>query len=95
MKLALDEVEDRFDVEVGKTYQGRITRVVDFGAFVRVLPGKKGFCISQIAHERVEKVSNFLSEGQEIEVKVLGLDNRVVLIIRKSFWNHSQFKVYE
>lgn len=78
MKAALEEIEGIVaDVEVGKVYQGSITRVVDFGAFVRILPGKEGLLhISQIAHERVEKVSDFLSEGQEIEVKVLELDNR-------------------
>ena len=65
------------EVEPGTIYKGKITRIVDFGAFVEVLPGKEGLLhISQIAHERVENVSDYLSEGEEIEVKALDVDNR-------------------
>jgi len=61
-------------------------RIVDFGAFVEVLPGKEGLVhISQIAHERVNKVTDHLSEGQEVDVKVMEIDrqNRVRLSIKE------------
>ena len=74
------------EVEAGKTYHGKVTRIVDFGAFVEVLPGKEGLVhISQIAHERVNKVSDHLEEGQMIDVKVMEIDrqNRVRLSIKE------------
>jgi polyribonucleotide nucleotidyltransferase len=53
------------EVEVGKVYEGPITKILDFGALVNLLPGKDGLLhISQIAHQRVEKVTDFLKEGQ-------------------------------
>jgi len=65
------------EVEPGVVYDGKITRIVDFGAFVEILPGKEGLLhISQIAHERVENVSDYISEGEEVQVKVLDVDNR-------------------
>ena len=65
------------DVEPGMVYKGKVARIVDFGAFVTILPGKDGLLhISQIAHERVENVSDYLKEGDEIEVKALEVDNR-------------------
>ncbi len=65
------------EAEVGKIYQGKVERIVDFGAFVNILPGKDGLLhISQIAHERVEKVTDYLSEGEEIDVIVLDVDQR-------------------
>ncbi len=65
------------DAEIGKIYTGKITRILDFGAFVAVLPGKDGLVhISQIADERVENVTDYLKEGQEVEVVVLDIDNR-------------------
>ncbi|NVK23959.1 MAG: S1 RNA-binding domain-containing protein, partial [Gammaproteobacteria bacterium] len=65
------------DLEVGTIYQGKVARIVDFGAFVNVLPGKDGLVhISQISEERVEKVSDVLSEGQEVTVKVLEIDRQ-------------------
>jgi polyribonucleotide nucleotidyltransferase len=65
------------EVEPGVIYDGKITRIVDFGAFVEILPGKEGLLhISQIAHERVENVTDYLSEGEELKVKVLDVDNR-------------------
>jgi polyribonucleotide nucleotidyltransferase len=74
------------EAEVGKTYQGKVIRIVDFGAFVEILPGKEGLVhISQIAHERVNKVTDFLTEGQEIDVKVMEIDrqNRIRLSIKE------------
>ncbi len=65
------------EVEVGVIYEGTVARVVDFGAFVTVLPGTDGLLhISQIAEERVEKVSDYLKEGQTVRVKVLDVDGR-------------------
>ncbi len=65
------------DVEVGRIYQGKVVRLMDFGAFVSILPGKDGLVhISQISNERVEKVSDKLSEGDVIKVKVLEVDRQ-------------------
>jgi polyribonucleotide nucleotidyltransferase len=65
------------EAEVGKIYHGRVERIVDFGAFVNILPGKDGLLhISQIADQRVENVSDFLSEGQMVDVVVLDVDQR-------------------
>ncbi len=65
------------DAEIGAVYTGTVARIVDFGAFVNILPGKDGLVhISQIANERVEKVTDYLKEGQEIRVKVLDVDQR-------------------
>jgi len=65
------------DVEVGKIYEGKVARIMDFGAFVTILPGKDGLVhISQICNERVEKVTDKLSEGDVVKVKVLELDKQ-------------------
>jgi polyribonucleotide nucleotidyltransferase len=65
------------DVEVGTIYEGRVARLMDFGAFVTILPGKDGLVhISQISEERVERVSDKLSEGDIIRVKVLEVDRQ-------------------
>ncbi len=65
------------EAEIGKIYHGKVSKIVDFGAFVTILPGKDGLVhISQITQERVEKVTDHLSEGQEIMVKVLKIDDR-------------------
>ncbi len=65
------------DVEVGMIYEGRVSKLMDFGAFVTILPGKDGLVhISQISDERVEKVSDKLSEGDVIKVKVLEIDKQ-------------------
>ena len=65
------------EAEVGRIYQGRVERIVDFGAFVNILPGKDGLLhISQIAEERVEKVTDYLEEGQQVEVVCLDTDQR-------------------
>src|SRR4029079_12630495 len=65
------------DVEVGKVYEGPITKILDFGALVNLLPGKDGLLhISQIAHQRIEKVTDVLSEGQVVRVKVLETDDK-------------------
>ena len=65
------------EVEVGQIYEGTVTRLLDFGAIVSILPGKDGLLhISQIANERVNKVEDFLKEGQKIRVKVLEADEK-------------------
>ena len=77
-KEAIRRIEElTAEVEVGRIYDGRVTRIVDFGAFVEILPGKEGLVhISQIAEERVEKVSDYLNQGQHIKVKVLEIDRQ-------------------
>jgi len=65
------------EVEVGKIYQGTVAKLMDFGAFVTILPGKDGLVhISQISDERVENISDKLSEGDSIKVKVLEVDRQ-------------------
>jgi polyribonucleotide nucleotidyltransferase len=74
------------EVEVGKTYEGKVARLMDFGAFVTILPGKDGLVhISQISDEHVDKVSDRLSEGDVVRVKVLEIDRqgRVRLSIKE------------
>ena len=63
--------------EIGKIYTGEVTRILDFGAFVSILPGRDGLVhISQIVHERVDNVSNYLRIGQIVDVVVLNIDSR-------------------
>ena len=65
------------DVEVGKIYKGKVAKLMDFGAFVNILPGKDGLVhISQISNERVQNVSDKLSEGDFVKVKVLEIDRQ-------------------
>jgi polyribonucleotide nucleotidyltransferase len=65
------------DVEVGTTYEGRVAKIVEFGAFVTVLPGKDGLLhVSEIANERVNNVSDYLQEGQTVKVIVLDVDRQ-------------------
>jgi polyribonucleotide nucleotidyltransferase len=65
------------EAEVGKVYEGPVTKILDFGALVNILPGKDGLLhISQIAHQRVERVEDFLKEGQVVKVKVLETDEK-------------------
>ena len=65
------------DVEVGRVYTGRVVKIMDFGAFVAILPGRDGLVhISQISNDRVENVSDFLKEGDSVTVKVLEVDKQ-------------------
>ncbi|RJX70469.1 polyribonucleotide nucleotidyltransferase [Vibrio sinensis] len=77
-KEAIRRIEEiTAEVEVGRIYTGKVARLADFGAFVTILPGKDGLVhISQIADKRVEKVSDYLTEGQEVQVKVLEIDRQ-------------------
>ncbi|MDX1491959.1 MAG: polyribonucleotide nucleotidyltransferase [Pseudohongiellaceae bacterium] len=75
---AIERIESiTAEAEVGALYMGKVARIVDFGAFVTILPGKDGLVhISQISSERVENIGEYLSEGQEVLVKVMDLDAR-------------------
>jgi polyribonucleotide nucleotidyltransferase len=77
-RAALERIElITADVEVGRIYQGKVVRLMDFGAFVQILPGRDGLVhISQISNERVEKVSDKLNEGDVVRVKVLEVDRQ-------------------
>ena len=81
-KAAGDEARRRVEqvtagVEVGIIYEGKVAKIMDFGAFVNILPGKDGLVhISQISDERVENVSDKLSEGDVVKVKVLEVDRQ-------------------
>ena len=76
--LARKRIEEiTAEAEVGKVYEGPVTKILDFGALINILPGKDGLLhISQIAHQRVEKVEDFLQEGQVVQVKVLETDEK-------------------
>ncbi len=76
--LARKKIEEiTAEAEVGKVYEGPITKILEFGALVNILPGKDGLLhISQIAHQRVERVEDFLKEGQVVKVKVLETDEK-------------------
>ncbi len=70
--------------EVDKVYAGKVVKIVEFGAFVNIMPNQDGLLhISEISHERVEKVEDYLKEGDEIDVKVLGLDRGRIKLSRK------------
>lgn len=77
-KEAIARIEEiTAEVEIGKIYEGAVTKILDFGALVNLLPGKDGLLhISQIANERVEKVGDYLKEGQIVRVKALDVDDR-------------------
>jgi polyribonucleotide nucleotidyltransferase len=65
------------EAEVGKIYEGPVVKILEFGALVNILPGKDGLLhISEIAHERVKEVKDFLQEGQIVKVKLLAADDR-------------------
>ena len=80
------------EAEVGQIYKGKVVKIADFGAFVNILPGKDGLVhISQIAKERVEKVTDYLSEGQEVEVLVLDVDRgRIKLSMKELIKDEEQ-----
>ncbi len=78
VKTVMARIEDiTAEVVAGEIYKGKVTRLADFGAFVSILGGKEGLVhISQIAEERVEKVTDYLSLGQEVQVKVVEIDRQ-------------------
>ena len=70
--------------EINKVYMGKVAKIVEFGAFVTIMPNQDGLLhVSEIAHERVEKVEDYLKEGEEVEVKVLGIDRGRIKLSRK------------
>ncbi len=70
--------------EVNKIYTGKVAKIVEFGAFITIMPNQDGLLhVSEIAHERVNKVEDYLKEGEEIEVKVLGVDRGRIKLSRK------------
>ena len=79
---ALEEAQKQIkaliaEIEVGQTYHGKVSKIVDFGAFINLLPGKDGLLhISQICSDRAQKVESILQEGQEITVFVAGIDKQ-------------------
>ncbi len=77
-KAAIEYVQNMFrEIEPGEEFEGRVEEIVDFGAFVEILPGKTGLLhVSEIAHEYVAQVSDFLKEGDIVKVKVLDVDRR-------------------
>jgi polyribonucleotide nucleotidyltransferase len=77
------------DIEVGKVYEGKVVKLMDFGAFVTIPPGRDGLVhISQISEERVEKVSDKLKEGQTVQVKVLEIDKQGRIRLSMKAVNH-------
>jgi polyribonucleotide nucleotidyltransferase len=70
--------------EVGKVYSGKVAKITDFGAFVEILPGYQGLLhISQIDTRRINKVTDVLKEGEEVEVKLLKIENGKLSLSRK------------
>ena len=88
---ALEMIKDIVrEAEIGKFYLGRVVKIMDFGAFVEVLPGSEGLIhISQLANERVNKVTDILKEGDEVLVKVIDIENGKVRLSRKAALGHS------
>ena len=78
--------------EVGKTYLGKVVRIADFGAFVEIFPGTDGLLhISEIAEERIRNVRDILKEGDQISVKVVGIEgNKIKLSRRAVLRDHKQ-----
>ena len=78
VELAKTKIEQlTADVEVDKVYEGKVAKIMDFGAFVTLLPGKDGLVhISQICEERVENVTDKVKEGEVVKVKVLEIDRQ-------------------
>ncbi len=78
LQKALDKIRGvTAEAEVGRVYRGTVKKIMDFGAFVEILPGTEGLChISQLAHERVRQVSDVVKEGDVIDVKVLEVDSK-------------------
>ena len=79
------------EAEVGQIYTGKVVKIADFGAFVNILPGKDGLVhISQIAKERVEKVTDYLTEGQEVDVLVLDVERGRIKLSMKELINEDE-----
>ena len=88
---AMEMIKDIIrEAEIGKFYLGKVVKIMDFGAFVEVLPGSEGLIhISQLANERVNKVTDILKEGDEVLVKVIDIENGKIRLSRKAALGHS------
>ena len=77
-ELAIEKIKEiTAEPEINKIYTGTVASIVDFGAFVTIMPGRDGLVhVSEIAEERVEKVSDYFVEGEEVQVKVLDVDRQ-------------------
>jgi len=83
------------DIEIGQIYQGKVTKITDFGVFVEILPGKEGLVhISQLENYRVRKVSDVVKEGEEILVKVIDIDNQGRIVLSKKAVKNNGKKQY-
>ena len=91
-KQAFDMVKRVTEVaEVGKIYEGLVSKIVDFGAFISILPNQDGLLhISEIAHERVNNVNDYFKEGEKIKVKVISVDRDRVKLSRKTLIEKEQ-----
>ena len=91
MDKAIEMIKDIVrEAEIGKFYLGKVVKIMDFGAFVEVLPGSEGLIhISQLANERVNKVTDILKEGDEVLVKVIDIENGKIRLSRKAALGHS------
>jgi polyribonucleotide nucleotidyltransferase len=85
-QAAFERVSDIVaEAEVGKIYNGVVARIVDFGAFVTIMPGKDGLVhVSEIDNKRVEKVTDYLQEGQQVRVKVIGMERGKIKLSMKA-----------
>jgi polyribonucleotide nucleotidyltransferase len=94
-KRALQIIADlTATAEVGKTYLGKVVRIVDFGAFVEIFPGTDGLLhISEIAESRVKEVRDELKEGDQILVKVIGLEGNKIKLSRKAVLREQREKL--
>ena len=82
--------------ELNKVYKGKVVKILDFGAFVNILPGKDGLLhISEISNERTENVSDVLEEDQEIEVKLIGFDRGKMKLSMKALSDKTEDKTEE
>ncbi|TET93975.1 MAG: polyribonucleotide nucleotidyltransferase, partial [Desulfobacteraceae bacterium] len=86
MDKAIEMIKDIVrEAEIGKFYSGKVVKIMDFGAFVEILPGSEGLIhISQLANERVNKVTDILKEGDEVLVKVIDIENGKIRLSRKA-----------
>ena len=92
MKECLAIIEEILeDPELNKVYNGKVVKIVEFGAFVNILPGKDGLLhISEISNERTENVADVLEEDQEIEVKLIGFDRGKMKLSMKALQENSE-----
>jgi polyribonucleotide nucleotidyltransferase len=97
MKECLAIIEEILEEpELNKVYKGKVVKIVEFGAFVNILPGKDGLLhISEISEERTENVEDVLKEDQEIEVKLIGFDRGKMKLSMKAIANDTKEKESE